>query len=154
MLNDQEHKQSAMIALLPTTTDWCRIKLPHLTLVYAGEIGEDRSPMEFNNLAKDACSLAMMCRRLTLEVTGKEVFGNWSTDPDNQVDVFTLRATDDLLGMRHFVERWNASEFKDYKPHVTIGPVGSYVGEQPRFLSFDRIVACWGDKDLTFRLHP
>jgi len=149
-MGDQEYKQSAMIALLPTTAEWCRIKLPHLTLVYAGEI-EGRSLMDFNDLAKDACSLAMMNMRLTLEVTSKELFGNWSANPADQVDVFRLRPTDQLMGMRHFVERWNASEFTEYKPHVTIGAPGQFV-EQPSYITFDRIGAYWGDKYLTFRL--
>lgn len=153
-MSDDEFKQSAMIALLPTTTDWCKIKLPHLTLVYAGEI-KDHSPAAFNDMAKDAASLAMMNRTLTLEVLGKEAFGNWSDNPNDQVDVFRLRPTSQLLGMRHFVEHWNASEFKDYKPHVTIGPAGQTFVEQPRFLTFDRIMCCWGsDQDLTFRMIP
>lgn len=151
-MGDQDHKQSAMIALLPMTTDWCRIKLPHLTLVYAGEIS-DLSPGDFNTMAKDAASLAMLTRPLTLEVLNKEVFGNWSTDPDNMVDVFRLRATSELLAMRNFVEKWNRSEFTEFNPHVTIGPAGAQIVEQPRMLAFDRIMVAWGeDRDLTFWL--
>lgn len=150
-MNDQEFKQSAMIALLPMTTDWCKINLPHMTLVYAGEL-ENLSPGSFNELAKDACSLALVGRPLTLEVTGKEVFGNWTDNPNDQVDVFRLRPTQELLAMRRFVERWNASEHP-FNPHVTIGPTNQngYV-EQPRLLAFDRILVGWGEEYLTFRL--
>jgi len=149
-VSDQEFKQSAMIALLPITTDWCRIALPHMTLVYAGET-KDLGLGAFNELAKDACSIAMLSRPLTLEVLGKEVFGNWTDDPNDKVDVFRLRPTTELLSMRRFVERWNASEHP-FNPHVTIGPTGQSYVEQPRFLTFDRICAGWGEEYLNFWL--
>jgi 2'-5' RNA ligase len=149
-MTDQTFKQSAMIALLPMTTDWCRIELPHLTLVYAGEI-ENHKPGAFNELAKDACSIAMLCRPLTLEVTGLEVFGNWTDDPDDKVDVFRLRPNSELLAMRRMVEQWNQSEFP-FNPHVTIGPTGQGVPERPRLLAFDRVLVGWGDEYLTFWL--
>lgn len=143
---------SVMIALLPITTDWCHIELPHLTLVYAGKIS-DLKPTDHNELAKDAASIAMLSRPLTLKVLKREMFGNWSEDPADAVDVYRLRPSSELLAMRHTVEHWNASEFKDYNPHVTIGPPGSYVEIPPSYLAFDRIMVGWGKDDLTFRLN-
>jgi 2'-5' RNA ligase len=122
---EPEFKQSAMIALLPITTDWCQIKLPHMTLVYAGET-DKLKPTDFNELAKDACSIAMLSRSITLEVIGKEVFGNWTDNPADQVDVFRLRPTSELMAMRRMVDQWNASEHP-FNPHVTIGPTGTSV---------------------------
>lgn len=140
---------ASMIALLPMTTDWCRQDLPHMTLVYAGPI-EGQSPSMFNELAKDAASLAMLSRPLQLRVKGVEELG-----PEGErVDVLMLDPTPELLAMRHQVKGWNASEFKDFKPHATIGPVGSrntleYV---PSALAFDRIYVGWGNESLTFNM--
>lgn len=147
----EEYKESAMIALLPINTDWCSILLPHLTLVYAGEI-KDRKPTDFNDMAKDACSIAMLARPLTLQVMNKEVFGNWSDDPNDQVDVYRLRASPELMAMRRTVESWNESEYP-FNPHVTIGPVGSYVEVPPKYIAFDRILVGWGNDYLMFWLN-
>ncbi len=103
MAND--YSDSVMIALLPATDEWCKIDLPHLTLVYAGK-KDALKPTAFNELAKDAASLAMLSGPLFLKVLGKEVFG----DSDDKVDVFRLKPTPELLAMRRVVERWNASE--------------------------------------------
>jgi 2'-5' RNA ligase len=151
-MTDQQFKQSAMIALLPVTTDWCRIELPHLTLVYAGEIDKLKLT-DFNELAKDASTIAMLARPLTLEVLGLEVFGNWTDDPDDKVDVYRLRPTSELLSMRRTVERWNKSEFP-FNPHVTIGPTGQFNQyPAPRLLAFDRVLVGWGNEYLTFRMN-
>lgn len=146
----EKNHDSAMIALLPISSEWCKIDLPHLTLVYAGKVA-DLKPDSFNDMAKDAASIAMLARPLTLQVLDKEIFGNWSEDPSDRVDVLRLRATSELLAMRHAVERWNASEFKEYNPHVTIGPPGSIV-DKPLYIAFDRIAAYFGDQCLTFWL--
>jgi 2'-5' RNA ligase len=135
---------SVMIALLPITTDWCRIELPHLTLVYVGEI-KDLKPTVFNELAKDASMLAMLSRPILLKVMGVEVFGD-----TERVNVLRLRPTPELWSMRRAVERWNGSKFS-FNPHVTIGPMGTYT-ESPGYLSFDRIMVGWGDEKLTFSL--
>jgi 2'-5' RNA ligase len=138
-----DYKDSAMIALLPTTTDWCRQELPHMTLVYAGTI-DTLMETSFNELAKDAAMLAMLTNPLTLSVTGVEVFGD-----EEKVDVLRLQATSELLAMRRAVERWNASEHS-FKPHCTIGPAGAFVSDLPTYLTFDRILCAWGNEDLTF----
>lgn len=142
-----DDEKSAMIALLPVMTDWCKLECPHLTLVYAGEI-PDLEPTAFNKMAKDAAALAMISRPITLQVLGVEVFGDVE-----KVDVFRLVPSSELLAMRNFVESWNKSEFS-FKPHVTIGAQGSSISieHKPNFIAFDRIMVGWGDEKLTFWL--
>ncbi len=137
--------ESVMIALLPVTNDWCHIDLPHMTLVYAGTT-EDLKPTVFNELAKDAASIAMLANRPVLKVLGTDVFGD-----EEKVDVLRLQPTPELLAMRRTVENWNASEHP-FNPHVTIGPTGSFVEVIPTYLAFNRIMVQWGEENLTFWL--
>ncbi len=46
-----DFQDSVMVALLPTTSEWCHIELPHMTLVYAGE-KKNLKATAFNDLAK------------------------------------------------------------------------------------------------------
>ncbi len=134
-----------MLALLPTSSDWSTLKLPHLTLVYAG-LKSDLKPTDFNELAKDAAMLASLSFSIGLKVMQRETFGE-----ARDVDVFVLQPSTELWAMRRAVEHWNKSQF-DFKPHVTIGPTGTFVEEVPRYIRFDRIFVGWGDENLTFRL--
>lgn len=135
---------SVMIALLPITSDWCHIELPHMTLVNVGEV-EDLKLSVFNELAKDASMLAALSNPITLKVTGRDTFGD-----DDKVDVLRLQPSPELLAMRRAVEQWNASEYS-FKPHVTIGPTGTYV-EMPMYVAFNRIMVGWGKESLIFSL--
>lgn len=148
-VSDAPASEGVMVALLPIEPYWSEIELPHLTLVYAGTIG-DLGPADFNALAKDAAMLAMLSRPLGLMATGLEVFGG---DGDPQVDVLRLRATPELLAMRRTVERWNKSQHS-FSPHVTIGPakMGRDFQEMPRHIGFDRITVGWGSEYLTYKL--
>ncbi len=143
-----DFSKSVMIALLPTNAEWCKIGLPHLTLVYAGEI-KDLNITDFNELGKDASMLAMLSRPLTLRVTGIEVFGDWG---DEKVNVLRLQPSPELWSMRRAVERWNKSEHP-FRPHCTIGPVGVQIQEMPRYLTFNRMLVGWGKEKLTFELN-
>lgn len=145
---DEDHKASAMIALLPVMTDWCCIALPHMTLVYAGEV-DDLPADSLSELAKDASALAQISKPITLRVTGKDVFGGRGYD--TQVNVLTLENTQEVWSMRRFVERWNKSEYP-FNPHVTVGPVGQAVNNVPHMIAFDRILVGWGKEYLTFNL--
>ena len=150
MADENTHDESVMIALLPIDTRWCQIELPHLTLVFCGKIN-DLQEGDFNEMAKDAASLASMNRPIALEVFKKEQFGNWTEDPSDVVDVYRLRPKPELLGMRNTVKRWNKSEFKEFNPHVTIGPAGVITDFQPSVIAFDRIGVFWGrDRELVF----
>lgn len=129
------------------TTSWCNIDLPHMTLVYAGEV-KDLKSTDFNELAKDTASLSMLSGPITLQVTGTEIFG----DEGQKVDVLLLRPTSQLMAMRRFLEHWNASEYP-FTPHATIGPPGSLQGMMPQYLAFDRLLVQWGKDALTFWLN-
>jgi 2'-5' RNA ligase len=134
-----------MVALLPINSEWCRIDLPHLTLVYAGEKASF-GPNAFNDLAKDAASIAMMSSVLTLRVLGRDLFGE-----EDDVEVLRLFPTPELMAMRHVVESWNASEFP-FNPHVTVGPKIDTAVVEPKYIAFDRIMVAFGEDNLTFRL--
>lgn len=144
-VSDRPASESVMIALLPTTTHWSQLELPHLTLVYAG-LKADLPPTAFNELAKDTAMLAMLSTPLHLMVRSKDRFGD-----SGDTDVFRLQPTSQLWAMRRAVERWNQSEHP-FNPHVTIGPAGSIVDEVPRAIRFDRLFVGWGDESLTFWL--
>ncbi len=141
-----DFSDSVMIALLPITSDWCRIELPHLTLVYVGTSNELK-PTVFNELAKDAASIAMLSNTIRLKVLGTEIFGD-----EDKVDALHLQPSPELLAMRRTVERWNGSEYP-FNPHVTIGPTGSFNSSPtPSYLAFNRIMVGWGKESLTFWL--
>lgn len=136
-----------MIAFLPTDGSWCKQDLPHMTLVYAGTTDE-LAPTAFNELAKDAVSVARLTGPFTLDILGVDVFGD-----EPKVDVLRLHPTARLLTARQLVERWNASEYKEFSPHATVGPEGSAEGDVPPQLYFDRIMVGWGYKRLVFPLN-
>lgn len=143
------NSEAVMIALLPTRTDWCQINYPHMTLVYAGQF-PDMQDSQFNAIAKDALSLAMTTGPFRLPVTGVEIFGD---DTDGKVNVLTLMPSAKLLTMRKFVEPWNGSSHKDFKPHATIGPATNPLPQDlPGMLFFDSISVSWGTVRLTWPL--
>lgn len=136
-----------MLAYLPTDGSWCKQPLPHMTLVYGGTL-EDRDYSVFNQLAKDAITVCRITPPFSLDVEGIETFG----PEDERVDVLRLSTTPALIRARQLVEHWNMSEHREFKPHATIGPVGSARGVLPTKLHFDRIMVAFGNEDMTFRL--
>lgn len=156
MVDATDQQEGVMIAFAPTSDDWCQIDPPHLTLVYAGK-RSDLSATDYNNLAKDAASLAMLTRPFSLRVTGVETFGG---DDDPLVRALRFRLTPELAAMRAFVDHWNKSQHRDFKPHCTIGPVGSGISNPeydreiyPRSVHFNRIMVGWGSDYLLFNLN-
>lgn len=139
---------SIMIAYLPTNTDWCKQDLPHMTLVYCGTT-DQMKPGDQNALMKDALSAGAITSAFASIVTGLDTFG----EGGDKVDVLTLYPSPELLRARQLVERWNASQFKDFAPHATIGPEGSFSGTFPTVLYFDRIMVGWGDQQTIFPLN-
>lgn len=140
---------TSMIAFLPTYADWVQQELPHMTLVYAGEI--DRlGPQGFNGMLADVFALLQNSGEFSLSPTAIDVFG----DEGSRVDVLRLLPTPSLLMQRKFVEKWNASEHKDYAPHITIGPEGSSrLAQLPARVRFDRLCWTWGPKTYTWPLY-
>lgn len=144
-VSDSAAADSVMIALLPMTSDWCSIDMPHMTLVYAG-LTADLSQTDIMELEKDTAMLSIRTPPIALQVMSRETFG-----PDKDTDVFLLKPTPMLLSMRKDVEQWNKSEFP-FNPHVTIGPVGTVVNVVPTWIMFDQIMLAVGDEQLTFSL--
>lgn len=148
---DSDDADKVMIALLPIVSDWCTLDLPHLTLVYAGKI-TDLKPTDFNEMSKAASMASCLADPITLQVMGRETFGD--EDPTSDpVDVFRLRTSQELLALRSFFDDWDASDYPDYKPHVTIGPVGTPVDMTPRYVAFDRLAVVWGTDAIVFNLN-
>lgn len=156
---------AAMIAFLPANALYVKQDFPHLTLVYAGPItGRDKS--EFNKLGKDGISAARATGSFSLNVTGVETLG----PAGEEVDALILHPTPQLLVARKIVEEWNDSEFKEFLPHVTIGPAGSAYTQEgvdtssefmyskssrnvlPSSIFFNRLAVCWGNDRLIFTL--
>lgn len=139
-----------MLAFIPAGAEqWCKQPDPHMTLVYCGTL-DDVSYTAFGDLAKDAISVARMLKRpFVLDVEGIAQFGG--NDDGPRVDVLKLASTSQIEMARRYVQQWNMSEHP-FTPHVTIGPEGSAEGDLPTQLYFDRILAAWGPKQLTFRL--
>lgn len=140
-----DFSDSVMMALLPTTSDWCKQPLPHMTLVYAGD-KNDLSIGTKNEMAKAAMHLAMVNHLLTVPVIGVDSFGD-----NKDEEVLTLEATPQLLAMRSIVQRWNASQWP-FSPHVTCGPIGSVGGNIPSSISFDQIALVWGTEMMAFKM--
>lgn len=159
---------TAMIAYLPEDGSWCKQDLPHMTLVYAGPIA-DLQDTDLNAMGKDAISAARITGPFSLPVTSVEQLG----EGDEAVDALVLYPTPQLLLARNVVARWNKSEFSEFAPHATIGPVGSAFSDTVPFfdqgmdvsesryqmmkrstlpdrLYFNRIAVCWGDKRMVF----
>lgn len=141
----KDYSDSAMIALLPMDASWSKLDLPHLTLVYAGEISKLKSS-SYNEMAKTASSLALMTNSIMLVSAGVETFGT-----DEPVDVLRFRPSQEILAMRTFVEEWNASEHP-FSPHITIGPVGSAPQELPEMVYFNRVYLSYGEHNMTFKI--
>lgn len=141
------YNDKAMVALLPTTYWWCNIPLPHTTLIFVGKISK-LEPTLREELIRVAENLSILCSPVNLKVLGILTLGH----DEEPVHVLNLVPNKQLLAMRSFLEEWDNSEFPDYKPHATIGPVGSLQQDPPILLSFDRILVSWGVDEQTFWL--
>lgn len=143
-----EFDTDIMVAFLPREAEWVKQDLPHLTLVYAGEIADQPSD-GFTSLLADTLVISQLLPSFALLATGVEQFGEGM----ERVDVLRLLPSTQLLAARRIVQRWNASQYTDFKPHVTIGPVGSaQMLALPNRVYFDRVMIAWGDKHYTWFL--
>ncbi len=145
-----EYNDTVMIALLPKEAPWCKIELPHLTLVYGGKTFD--APIGFEGtIAKMGKTLSEGFYPQLVKVLWHSVFGE---TPDDLVDVFEVAISPDLRAMRKLVEPANRSEYTNFAPHVTVGPKGSYhMGDpMPETILFDRLHVLYGTKDTTYDL--
>lgn len=140
--------ESVMVALLPRTSEWCRIELPHLTLAYVGEI-PDLQPSTWSDLLKAAITISSSFAPIVVSVLGVERFG----EPDNPVDVLLLDSSPDLMAIQRTVDDWETGQFRAFRPHCTIGPPGAIVGiTVPTEISFDRCVVSYGSQNTSYKL--
>lgn len=141
-----EFFNDGMIALLPTTSDWCRIDLPHLTVVYLGKIS-DLMISSQNELIKQALNLSIKFSPFALYVQSVEEFGD-----DNPVDVLLLDTSPELEQWHESFKDWDKSDHS-FNPHCTVGPKGAIVGlTVPEILVFDRILVSWGEEKTIYKL--
>lgn len=138
-----------MVALLPVFSDGMQVDLPHMTLVYAGRTS-DLSPSDLDGLSKAASSIAMFSRPVTMRTLTKDVFGE-GTEDSPKVDVLRFHPNLDVVKMRGLVDDWDASDFP-FRPHMTIGPEGSWMGEIPRIVAFDKVCFAVGTNRQEFQL--
>lgn len=142
-----EYQESVMVALLPDVTDWSTLKLPHITLVYAGEIPDIPSHTRYE-LTKAAYALATKYPPQMLDVLGFDIFG----EGESMVDVLLLRPTDELDAMYDVLEPWNKSKHP-FNPHATVGPLGSLKDDSPTKMYCPRILVSWGTDNISFRFN-
>lgn len=140
-----EFQNSVMVALRPTTSGWCMIDLPHMTIVYVGEI-PDIQKTTHNKLLKVALDVSTTLPAIRLDVIGTTILGQ--TD---LVDVLLLRKTEELMQFYYAFEEWDSTEFL-FKPHVTIGPMGSRLDVSPSALMFDEVFVSWGEETTSYKL--
>lgn len=141
-----DFSQSVAVMLLPTWDAWSTLKLPHVTLVYAGEI-PDLSNTVRGELMKEAQRISVQTSIQVLDVTGTDVFGD-----EHKVDVLKFAKTPALVRARLRLARFDASEYP-WSPHGTVGPEGSldkvlYTNR----VTFDRIAVGWGADRTVYRL--
>ena len=145
-MTDDDYSDSVMVAFLPTTSEWCKQDMPHLTFIYAGELDQ----LTFKNrgtMIAESLIIAETVSPFTLDVEGLETFGK----DDDQVDVLKLNRPDWLVRIRRPFDHLDASEYP-FSPHCTIGPLGSADEVLPSSLTFDRICVAWGEELTTFEL--
>jgi len=142
-----DHTDSVMVALLPTESYWSLLDYPHLTLVFAGKV-DDQPPYVHNELLKIANVIANYNSPFYAKVVGTDVFG----EDESRVDVILIESSPRLLLMRTVLEDYNQSEHTEFKPHCTIGPVGSKKNNIPQFIKFNQIAVSWGNKRTGYQL--
>lgn len=148
-----QNETSIIVALLPQDDSWCKVEPAHLTVVYVGET-VDLHVNRFNEIAKDVCSIALLTNPIMAKVMGHDVMGD-----DPRMDVFLISSTPELLSIRRILQEWHKGDFREFIPHVSIGPEGSYSPDwnsqslpMPMYMLFDRISLFWGKERLTFWL--
>lgn len=141
-----EFHDAVMVALLPTTTNWCRIDLPHLTLSYPGKVQDLMATLQ-NELIKGALRCSIDFAPFSLAVLSVEEFG-----VVDKVDVLLLNTSPELQQMYELFKEWDISDHS-FNPHCTVGPKGAIVGlTVPEILVFDRICVEWGEAHTVFKL--
>lgn len=143
-----EFSDVVMIALLPKETAWAGSqKLLHMTLVYAGNI-QELAPYEHNEMLKKAMMIAATTRPLVLQTMRVETLG----EAADAVDAVIVNPSGDLVSLSKECRPWNASQYRDWVAHITVGKSGTFKGTLPTTLTFDRILVAWGEQHTIYPL--
>ena len=140
-------EQHGMIALIPESFYLTNIEFPHCTLVYLGRV-EKQTHKRYLELLGITSGLATITRSFTAKAIGYDTFG----PTEDRVKVLKLERNPELHALRSFVERFNKSEFKEFRPHITLGSWDTEVYEHPNAVRFNRLALCWGESRTFFRL--
>lgn len=130
----------ACVVLLPTTS----IGDEHCTVIYFGDTTDATMPYEA--AMRTTRTLAGVTLPFSSQVTQHSIFG----PADDQVAVAELALTMPLIGLRTAYERFNGSEYREFKPHISaVEGRLRQVGESVRF----NRLACWyGDEKACWLL--
>ena len=139
-----DDEDSIMIAILPAHGDWGDVEFPHLTLVYAGLVA-DAEPDLFNKMLADTIMLAVLMPPPRLMSFGFSKFGTAL----ESVEVLQFLASPALTAARRMVEKYSKSEYKTFRPHVTVGSGINRIERDP-VVSFNQIVLAWGSDRHSF----
>lgn len=141
------YDDSIMVALLPKGETGSKLELPHLTVIYGGEIPEMTARETFD-LIGTFISVMDGTPIPPLKVTGLEIFGD-----DEKVEVLTFASNPELDRLRTIFEPHHKSQYKEFKPHLTMGPVGSVRNKNlPDTVEFNRLILAFGDRKITENL--
>lgn len=135
-----------MVALLPVEASWCKIDIPHVTIIYLEDV-DNLEKGAFYEISKKVSSIALATSIFSEKVIGVKIFGE-----EEKVDVLELQKGRQLLEFKELLDRWDSGTFPEFRPHATIGKMGSTEPLSiPLILTFDRIAIGWGDDYFVFR---
>lgn len=133
---------SVGIMLIPTS-DHRYSDDGHVTLVYGGEIGARDQPDE-----QEMRMAAQMIAKMYSPVVAKTTGMAWMGQGDERVPAIILRSPE-LHRMRLWVERFNRSQYKVYKPHMS---VPDYNAPVVPYVYLEEIALWWGDEHTTWQI--
>ena len=138
-----------MVCLYPAEgeADWSTEEPPHLTLVYGGKTGE--SDVSQDDLLEVAQYISDQYGPMSINADRLDTLGK-----TGEANVVMMERTPALIDMRRLLNKFNRSEFKTFKPHVTIDNDGDEGGmdEAPDNIYFDAIAVHYGDDVHVFPL--
>lgn len=142
-----EHSQSASLMWPATFPGSENVDQPHVTVLYGG----DKSEIELKPLAALLYLKDLITAPGEVPVTGVEAFG----DEDDKVWVAVLDPVS-LVAVRETIKAKlegfglkDASDFPEYRPHVTLGPHSEEQPEAPESVTLGPLEAWWGDDHIS-----
>lgn len=146
-MNNEMYDHHAMVALLPSNNYFSGVEMPHLTLVYLGKLSDLKQEV-FQEVVYKVSHLASLISPFNVTGHKLEVLG----PPGDQVEALTFKKHPKLSALRYFLEEYNASEYKEFKPHITINKRNEETFALPDIVNFEKMVVSWGAHDVVFKL--